>query len=131
MPFRKIAALTVTSVWMLLVTASCSRYAVHRGPVVRPGKGPPPHARAIGHRRKRVCGMELVFDSGRGIYVVVGLTDHYYHDGYFYRLHGGIWQMSLKPGKGWTSVSMASLPPGLQAKGNGKDKSHGKHKKAS
>ncbi|MHC4682365.1 MAG: hypothetical protein ACYTEK_27215, partial [Planctomycetota bacterium] len=108
MRFKKIAALMVTSVLMLLVTASCSRYSVHTGPVVRPGKSPPRHARAVGHQRKRACGMELVFDSGRGIYVVVGLTDHYYHDGYFYRLHGGIWQMSLKPDKGWTSVSMAS-----------------------
>jgi hypothetical protein len=68
--------------------------------------------------------MELVF---------VGLTDHYYHDGYFYRLHGGIWQMSLKPDKGWTSVSMASLPPGLQAKSNNKSKvrGYGRGKKAS
>jgi hypothetical protein len=83
--------------------------------------------------------MELVFDSGRGVYVVVGLSDHYYHDGYFFRLSGGIWEMCPKPDGRWKVVSDNSLPIGLQVKakvnndskgrGKGKGKAKGKHKK--
>jgi hypothetical protein len=128
MTFRKIALLLATSVCMLLLTASCSEMSVGMGPVVSsgPGNGPPPHAPAYGYRRKHVSGVELVYDSGLGVYVVVGLADHYYHDGYFYRLRGGVWEMSLKPNSGWAAVSMASLPPGLQAKGNGRNHDNGK-----
>ena len=139
MTLKTIAALLVTRVCALLLTTSCSRYGGHTGPVVRPGNGPPAHAPAHGYRRKQVSGVELVFDSGRGVYVVVGLADHYYYDGYFYRLRAGAWEMSLKPDKGWASVSIGSLPSGLQARGNenGNGKGHGnghaygKHKKAS
>jgi hypothetical protein len=106
-----------------------------------PGNGPPAHAPAHGYRNKQVCGVEIVFDSGRGVYIVVGMPDHYYHDGYFYRLRAGAWEMSLKPDTGWASVSMGSLPSGLQARsgdngngnGNGKGNGHayGKNKRAS
>jgi len=139
MTLKKIAALLVTWVCTLLLTTSCSRYAVRTGPVVRPGNGPPAHAPAHGYRNKQVSGVELVFDAGRGVYVVVGLADHYYYDGYFYRLRADAWEMSLKPDTGWASVSIGSLPPGLQARGNenGNGKGHGnghaygKNKKAS
>jgi hypothetical protein len=146
MTFRKIALLIATSACMLLLMASCSQTPVHTGPIgpvvtAGPGNGPPAHAPAHGYRRKHPTGVELVFDSGRGVYVVVGLADHYYYDGYFYRLRGDVWEMSLKCDSGWASVSMALLPPGLQAKGNGgnngqpngKDKGHGngKNKRAS
>jgi hypothetical protein len=86
--------------------------------------------------------MELIFDAGRGVYVVVGCVDHYYYDGYFFRLHGGLWEMSLYPDRGWGPVRHKPLPPGLaksngRRRENGKIKSHGssqakgKHKKAS
>ena len=139
MTLKRIAALLVAWVCALLLTTSCSRYAVRTGPVVRPGNGPPAHAPAHGYRNKQVCGVELVFDAGRGVYVVVGLPDHYYYDGYFYRLRADAWEMSLKPDTGWASVSIGSLPSGLQARGNenGNGKGHGnghaygKNKKAS
>lgn len=139
MTFKKTAILIATSACMLLLMASCSEMSVRTGPVVRvgPGHGPPAHAQAHGYRRKHASGVELVYDSGRGVYIVVGFTDHYYHDGYFYRLCGGVWEMSLKCDSGWAAASMASLPPGLQAKGHngnsGKGKGHGngRNKKAS
>jgi len=96
-------------------------------PARKIGHGPPAHARAHGYRRKQVAGMELVYDSGLGVYIVVGLPNHYYHDGYFYRLSGTLWEVSLQPSSGWASVSGKSLPPGLQAKAKGK----GKHKRPS
>lgn len=137
MSFKTITSLLATSACILLMTASCSRYGVRHQPTVSRGNGPPAHAPAHGYRHKQVDGMELVFDSGRGVYVVVGLSDHYYHDGYFYRLRGDLWEMSLKHDGNWNVVSENSLPPGLQvkvkAKGNGddngRDKGKVKHKK--
>ena len=135
MSFKTIVSFVVTCGCILLMTASCSRYGICHNPTLSKGKGPPAHAPAHGYRRKHVAGMELVFDSGRGVYVVVGLSDHYYHDGYFYRLRGGLWEMSLKPDAGWKAASGKSLPLGLQVKakanGNGKGRGRGKvkHKK--
>jgi hypothetical protein len=143
MTLRKITALLAAWACALLLTTSCSKYGVRTGPVVRPGNGPPAHAPAHGYRNKQVCGVEIVFDAGRGVYVVVGMADHYYYDGYFYRLRTGVWEMSLKPDTGWAKVSIGSLPSGLQARGddngnhngngNGKARGHayGKGKKAS
>ena len=127
----------VTCACILLMTSSCSRYGVRHKPTVSKGHGPPAHAPAHGYRRKHVAGMELVFDSGRGIYVVVGLSDHYYHNGYFYRLCGSLWEMSPKPDGNWKVVSQKLLPMGLQVnvkannngRGNGRGKGRGKHKK--
>lgn len=135
MRFKTITSFSVISICALLMTASCSRYGVCHKPTVSKGKGPPAHAPAHGYRRKHAAGMELVFDSGRGVYIVVGLSDHYYHDGYFYRLRGGLWEMSLKPDGNWKAVSQKSLPMGLQVnvKANGNSNGNGrgkvKHKK--
>jgi hypothetical protein len=124
------------------MTASCSRYGVYHEPTVvtvSKDNGPPAHAPAHGYRRKHIDGAELVFDSSMGLYVVVGYSDHYYHEGYYYRLRDGLWEMSLKLDGGWTFVSERSLPPGLRVKvkangndnGNGNDRGKGKakHKK--
>ncbi|UCF15904.1 MAG: hypothetical protein JSW59_00295 [Phycisphaerales bacterium] len=119
MTVKNIVTFLITSVCVLLVTASCSSTHVHHPPGRGIGHGPPPHAPAHGHRRKHVAGVEVVFDTGRGLYVVIGYPDHYYHDGYFYRLTGGVWEMSLKIDGGWARVSGKPLPPGLRKKGNG------------
>ena len=126
MTFKNIATLVVTSVCALFVAASCSSTDVYHSPGRRVGHGPPAHAPAHGHRRKHVAGVELVFDTGLGVYVVVGHPDHYYHEGYFYRLTGSVWEMSLKIDGGWAFTSGKPLPPGLRAKGNGKLKHRGK-----
>jgi hypothetical protein len=137
MALKRIAVLSAAFTFALLLTTSCSRFGVGAGPVVKPGNGPPAHAPAYGYRNKQVCGVEIVFDTGRGVYVVVGMPDHYYYDGYFYRLRAGVWEMSLKPDTGWAKVSIGSLPSGLQVRdndnGNGKGRGHayGKIKKAS
>lgn len=132
MRFKTITSFVVTSAIILLMTASCSRYGVYHKPTVSKGHGPPAHAPAHGYRRKHVHGMELVFDSGRGVYVVVGHSDHYYHDGHFYRLRSSIWEMSPKPDGHWKVVSQKSLPMGLKVKakstGNSRGKNHGKAK---
>ena len=137
MRYKTIISIVVISVIILLMTTSCSRHRACHEPVIIKSGGPPAHAPAHGYRRKHVHGMELVFDSGRGVYVVVGVSDHYYHDGHFFRLRSGIWETSPKPDGHWKVVSDKSLPMGLKVKakvnsnsrikGNGKGK--GKHKK--
>jgi len=140
MRFKTMTLASITVVILLLMTTSCSRYRAHHEPIIITNKsGPPAHAPAHGYRRKHVHGMELVFDSGLGVYVVVGLSDHYYHDGYFFRLRSGMWETCPKPDGHWKIVSHNSLPIGLQVKannnsrvkgkGNGNGKAKGKHKK--
>lgn len=136
MTFKTMTSFVVTSICALLITASCSEEVVYRRPVPGPapggrGYGPPAHAPAHGHRRKHVAGVELVFDAGMGVYVVVGCVDHYYYDGTFFRLHDSVWEMSLHPDRDWGPLGHKSLPPGLAAKGNGKIKSPGKSQRHS
>ena len=120
--------------------ASCDTAAVYRGP--SRGYGPPAHAPAHGHRRKAVHGYELVYDSGSGLYIVVGMAGCYYSEGHFYRLRGGVWEVSLRADN-WGPVRQNKLPPGLHSKtktiaktngkalvkfsGKGKGKGKGKH----
>ena len=65
-------------------------HARHRlgghAPVMVHAPGPPSHAPAHGYRHKHAHhGVELVFDSAFGVYGVVGMSDHFFHAGHFYR----------------------------------------------
>ena len=115
------AALT----WAVLFLASCSTVGIHRRSRVKVSRGrvncPPPHAPAHGHRHKhREQGVDLVYDSGRGVYVVVDLPDHFYYEGRFFRIHSGHWEASLRVSGGWKTVYEDSIPPGLRGKGKAK-----------
>jgi|GEM_PF-2724602 len=105
------------SLTVILLLASCHSVGVHRvhhrGPGI--GHGPPAHAPAHGYRRKHVYGYDLVYDSSCGFYVVTGLSHHYYHDGHFYRLHGDVWQVSLR-GAAWRPLGYDTLPSPLRVK---------------
>jgi len=107
----------------MLMLVSCESVTVGRRPRPKRGHGPPPHAPAHGHRHKH-HGVELIYDSGCGVYVVVGFPSHYYYSGHFYRFHGDQWEMSVEIGGGWKRTFEASLPPGLR----GKEKAKGKPK---
>ncbi len=93
--------------------------------------GPPPHAPAHGYRQKHHAhggDIELVFDSGLGVYVVVGMPGHYWHDYHYYRSVDGVWQASLSLDGGWSTAPSRKLPPGLAKKHRGpKGKSRGPH----
>ena len=111
-----------------LMLVSCSTVGIRRRSRVRIGRGngPPPHAPAHGHRHKHAAnGVDLVYDSGRGVYVVVDLPDHYYYEGHFFRIRGAQWEVSLQVSGGWERVYEDSIPPGLRTK----HKSKGKWKK--
>ena len=107
--------LSITSAAAIVLLASCETLTVYRGRGRGRGYGPPIHAKAHGCRRKVVHGYELAYDSGSGLYVVVGMTDCYYHEGYFYRLHGDIWEISLRA-TDWSPVHYEKLPTGLRIK---------------
>lgn len=118
--------LAVVSIVMALMLCSCSSLEVRRTPGRKIGKGngPPAHAKAHGYRRKQVSGVEVVFQAKSGVYVVVGMPNHYYCDrnNLFYRLGPEGWQASAGVDGGWTYVTDKSLPPGLRGKKNGKGK---------
>jgi hypothetical protein len=64
----------------------------------------------------------LVFASDLGVYIVVGVPNHYYWNGYYLRIDGDQWYASVNLDSGWKLRSDDSLPPGM--------KKHKKHPKA-
>jgi hypothetical protein len=73
---------------------------------------------------KHAHGAELVYDSGLGVYVVVGYPGHY-HDGHrYYRKLDGRWWVSPDLHGRWVVISTKQIPPGLRGK-------HKKHHPAS
>lgn len=104
----------ITLACVVLIPASCRSPAPGWG-------GPPPHAPAHGYRHK-YQGVDVIYDSGRGVYIVVGLPSHYYYEGHFYRFGSVQWEVSAQIGGPWRPVSRESLPPGLRAKEKAKGK---------
>ncbi len=103
---------------------------------------PPAHAPAHGYRAKkkasepapRKAGIEVIFDSERGIHVAVGLPDVLFHDGHYYRERDGRWEISLSGEGGWR-ISVASKIPGVVVGARKKShpgpakRKHGRHNK--
>jgi len=119
----------------------------HRGPgpegppVVREGHGhgPPPWAPAHGYRHKhqrayqsREGTVDLVFDSGLGVYAVVGIPNSYYWNGVYLRISSGQWMRASYLDAAWAPCPPDAVPGGLRAKAgkanNGKDKGKSKGK---
>ena len=98
--------------------------------------GPPPHAPAYGYRRKQHVengpDLELAFDSGLGVYVVVGIPDLYFLDGHYFRFADSGWQISVHHDSGWTVAVQSDVPSALwkSKAGNGKKIPPGQAKKA-
>jgi hypothetical protein len=93
----------------ILLLSSCSGAAA-------PGTtraGPHSQGRVYGNRH--LYGYDLTYDPALGVYVVVGLMDYYYEDGFFFRLRSGVWQVSLRADD-WHAVTREMLPSGLKAK---------------
>jgi hypothetical protein len=89
-------------------------------PVVVRQAGPPPHAPAHGYRHKHRSGAELRFDSHLDVYVVVGQTNVYFHDGWFVRIRSGIWEVSATLAGPWKPKAAEWVPPGLRSKHHAK-----------
>jgi hypothetical protein len=88
-------------------------------PVIVKKGGPPPHAPAHGYRHRQ-GDVDLVFDAGIGVYVVVGLP-HYYWDGRHYlRWSEARWESCDRIDGVWIVEGPDRLPPGLAKKYHGK-----------
>jgi hypothetical protein len=101
----------------------------HPVPVVTKG-GPPPYAPAHGYRAHHRDGVDLVYDSGLGVYTVVGHSGCYYQSNRFYRKHAGRWEMANSTRGPWRVTTTATVPGGLVAERNKNEraeKGHGKH----
>lgn len=85
------------------------------GPGKSQGHGPPPHAPAHGYRAKTPQGVDLVFDTQIGVYVVVALPGQYWLDGRYYRENGKGWVVAVGVDGPWTACAVADLPPGLRS----------------
>jgi len=114
--------------------AGCIVHHHHPAPAPAPKlhahrHGPPPHAPAHGSRyRHPRDGVELVFDSGLGVYVVVDWPETYWHVDHYLRWSNGTWSASGRLDLGWAVVASDQVPTGLLAKhANGSKR--GKHSK--
>ncbi len=127
MRFKFLSLSAVVLACMTFMLVSCESFSIGMGSGRRhkPKHGPPPHAPAHGYRHKQQ-GVELVYDSGRGVYVVVDFPLHFYFKGNYYRLRETNWEVGVHMDGPWESVSEEALPRGLRAKGKGKGKSKGR-----
>jgi len=106
-----------------LMLVSCESTTIAWKSSEKHGQGPPPHAPAHGYRQK-YQGVELVYDSGRGVYVVVEFPLHFYLKGSFYRFHESQWEISTDIKGPWKVIAGEELPAGLRAKEKGKSSEH-------
>ena len=79
-------------------------------------RGPPPHAPAHGYRHRYRRGLDLVFDSGLDVYLVVGARRTFFYDGRFYRFRRGEWEASRDYDGSWRESSGRRLPRALRKK---------------
>ena len=117
----------VILICMSLMLVSCSSFSIGAGSGRKYERkhGPPPHAPAHGYRHKH-RGAELVYDSGRGIYVVIDFPNHYYFKGHYYRLGEAQWEVGVNLEGPWGFISYGELPKGLRIEKKGKAKGKSK-----
>jgi hypothetical protein len=89
------------------------------------GYGPPPHAPAHGYRHPHGS-RQLEYDARRGVYVVVGIPNLFWHAGHYHRRVGDRWQHSAESGGPWHDSSWDEVPPGLRGKGKGRGRGRGR-----
>ncbi len=105
----------VVLVCLLLMIVSCRSFSFSAGSGRGYGykSGPPPHAPAHGYRHRHQD-VELVYDSGRGIYVVIDFPNHYYFKGRYYRLGETHWEVGADLKGPWEFISYWELPKELR-----------------
>jgi hypothetical protein len=105
---------------LAIAMPACRSTAVYRRTsspeVVAKQTGPPPHAPAHGYRHKHREGVDLVYNSEIGAYLVMGHDHYYFHNDRFYRLTNGSWEVSVEIGGKWRTIPHKKVPPGLQKK---------------
>lgn len=127
MKFKILSVVVLFCTALMLV--SCRSFSIgtrsERGYGRKPG--PPPHAPAHGYRHK-YQEVELVYDSQRGVYVVIDFPNHYYFKGHYYRLGEIQWEIGVNLEGPWEYISYEELPEGLRIEKKGKGRAMGKSK---
>ena len=107
----------------LLTTSGCGpRYGeviVHRDvqPIPRYHRpAPPPHAPAHRFRHRHYHGVDLEYDSGLGVYFVIGHPGIYYYSDHYYRYYDGGWLFSFRYDGPWERTVPQRVPRGLLKK---------------
>ena len=63
-------------------------------------------------------GVEVIFDSERGVYIAVDLPNVFFHDGRYFRERSGHWQVSVRGDGAWQIAGEIPIPmPIVQASG--------------
>ncbi len=109
--------------------AKAPEIAIQPTPAPRPG--PPAHAPAHGYRRKHMSGVTLRFDAEIGVYIVLGYTNRYFHDGSFLRVSERAWEASATVAGPWRTYTEAWVPSGLRSKALAEHPGRGKGKRES
>lgn len=104
-----------------LIMTGCAVYPVHH---YDEGYGPPPHAPAHGYRY-HYYDHDLVYDADLGVWLVIGFTNYYFLDGFYYRYSPDGWYYSRSFDRDWQHYREDKLPPGLYRKYHGHDE-HGR-----
>lgn len=126
-------------VWLLAGAAALASGCVQARPPVQPGAhplpaselysaepqgGPPPHAPAHGLRRRQgpdPGAVRIAFDSERGVHVVVGMPDHYWDAGRYFRVKRGEWRVADHVDGPWVGTEARDVPLALVRAADSKD----------
>jgi hypothetical protein len=84
------------------------RYNQHRR------HSPPPHAPAHGHRYRHDHGVDLVFDSGIGAYIVLGFDDLFFFNNNYMRFYDGYWHHADRRDGSWLRAKDKHVPHKLR-----------------
>ena len=93
---------------------------------------PPSHAPAHGyrakHRTKREAhapaprraegGVEVVYDSERGVRVAIGIPNVFFEGGLYYRQKGDDWEVSATGADGWRIAVASKVPSTIRKAGH-------------
>jgi hypothetical protein len=129
---RKITKGLVLPLLLLGSVLNCTNASFKSPPTVtiKPMKshGPPPHAPAHGYRARTSDGVEVVYNSKLGVYVVFGISSYYYSNELYYRVNSDQWEVSAKFHGPWKAVAEYEVPFSLRYGIKAKAKGKGKHK---
>jgi hypothetical protein len=75
---------------------------------------PPPHAPAHGHRYRHNHGVDLVFDSGIGAYIVLGFDDLFFFNNNYMRFYDGSWHHADRHDGRWLRTKDRHVPQKLR-----------------
>jgi len=75
---------------------------------------PPPHAPAHGHRYRHQHGVDLVFDSGVGAYIVLGFDNLFFFNNNYMRFYDGYWHHADRHDGRWLRSRDKHVPQKLR-----------------